>query len=158
MLAWAGMLAAIDFDDQPRFDADEIDHIGWNRELAPEAPAQLMLSKLPPQHALGVCQIAAQFSRPVLDCRSAAHVDPARAQYPHPNPPPLAGEGIAPRRKPTPPLAGEGWGGGPSRTRSRHRASPPRVRAWPGRPSRRRRRIRERDGRRDGSRGRFPWS
>src|SRR5829696_8021262 len=44
----------------------------------------------------------------------------APAAYPHPNPPPLAGEGTiaageghgGAQQKPPPPLAGEGWGGG----------------------------------------------
>ena len=39
VIADAGVLAAIDLDDQPCFDAGKIDNIWSDRKLAPEAPA-----------------------------------------------------------------------------------------------------------------------
>ena len=95
MIAGAGMLAAIDLDNQLRLDTGEIDDVGRDRELAPEPPAELVLPKLAPQHALSVSQVAPQLSRPVCHWGAPAHIDPARMHYPHPNPPPLAGEGMA---------------------------------------------------------------
>ena len=41
MIARLRMLAAIDLDDQPRFNADEVDDVGRNGELAAELPAEL---------------------------------------------------------------------------------------------------------------------
>ena len=47
-------LAAIGLDDQPRFNADEVDDVGWNGELAAELPAELASPQITPQEPLGV--------------------------------------------------------------------------------------------------------
>jgi hypothetical protein len=38
VIARGGMLPAIGFNDHARFNAREIEHIRWNRELSPKAP------------------------------------------------------------------------------------------------------------------------
>jgi hypothetical protein len=53
-----GMLAAINFDNEPRFGAEEIDNIWPNRRLAPKAmPIQLLQSQRRPKLLLGVSWI-----------------------------------------------------------------------------------------------------
>ena len=49
------MLAAIDFDDQPRFVADKVGDIATDRYLAAEAkPVDLPRAKHPPNSPLGI--------------------------------------------------------------------------------------------------------
>ena len=54
------MLAAVQFNDQMRFGADEIGNVGAKRMLAAEAEAaQLMATKMEPETGFGVGHAAA---------------------------------------------------------------------------------------------------
>src|SRR5580692_2941667 len=58
------MLSAINFDDELRLRAKEIDNIGPKRMLATEAEAiKLLSAQTRPQPNLGICGRAAQFAR-----------------------------------------------------------------------------------------------
>jgi hypothetical protein len=49
-----GMLAAIDFDDQPRLDGSEVDYVGQDRMLSPEWPSlKTMRAQMCPEPLLG---------------------------------------------------------------------------------------------------------
>lgn len=63
------MLPAVDFDDEPAFEADEIDHVAAQRMLAPElAAVELAQTQMTPEPAFGIGGIAAQ---PARDLRAA---------------------------------------------------------------------------------------
>jgi hypothetical protein len=68
------MLAPIRFDDQPRFDASEIDDEGRDRKLTAKAPAEGVSTQFPPQHLLCIGHIAAQPPGLVPHWQPAAHV------------------------------------------------------------------------------------
>ena len=59
MIGGAGMLAAIGLDDQPRFNADEIDDVGWDGEVAAKMTAQLPPPQATPKNPLGVRHVDA---------------------------------------------------------------------------------------------------
>jgi hypothetical protein len=74
VLLAAGMLTAVGFDDQARFDASEIDDEGRDRKLSVKAPAQAVSTQLAPQHLLRIGHIATQLPGMVPHWQSAAHV------------------------------------------------------------------------------------
>lgn len=63
-VARVGMLPAVNFDDEPAFEADEIDHVVADRMLTPEPGAvELAQAQVAPEPAFGVGGIAAQPAR-----------------------------------------------------------------------------------------------
>ncbi|KQM22685.1 hypothetical protein ASE73_00035 [Sphingomonas sp. Leaf24] len=54
------MYVAVDFHDQPRFPAIEIDNIGSDRMLAAKLRTRVSSTQLLPQHRCGVREVAAQ--------------------------------------------------------------------------------------------------
>jgi hypothetical protein len=57
------MLSAIDFDDQTRLEADEIDNITIYRLLPPESPSlNPSIPQQPPQGAFGIRHAPAQLA------------------------------------------------------------------------------------------------
>jgi hypothetical protein len=74
VVAGAGMLAAIGFDDQASFKADEIDNIRGDRKLASEAPAEAAAAQFSAQRLLGIRRVSSQFASPVPHREPAAHV------------------------------------------------------------------------------------
>ena len=49
-----GVMAAVEFDDEPRFETDEVRVIGTERMLSPEVPAVVAFQpQMPPQRTLG---------------------------------------------------------------------------------------------------------
>jgi hypothetical protein len=56
------VLTAIDFDDQTRLGAEEIDDIRPDRRLAAEFDPELPLAQASPQQPFGVGQVAPQFA------------------------------------------------------------------------------------------------
>ncbi len=142
------MLAAIGFDDQARCNAGEVDDVRRDRELASKSPAERYICGVPSTGpARHLSYSGAIHARCFFIEDSATHICSVGPPNPHPNPPPLAGEGIRPRTsgrfgdKAVLDIA-EQW----------HR-----DRVLPGRPSHRRLRIRGSIRRRGGSPSRFPW-
>jgi hypothetical protein len=88
------VLAAIGFDNEPSFNGSEIDYIGWDRKLPAKTRTELMTTKLSPKCAFGIGQAGSKPARLKFDPSTATHIDAAWPYDPHPNPPPLAREGI----------------------------------------------------------------
>jgi hypothetical protein len=61
------MLSAVDLDDQPGFEADEVGDKATDRRLAAELETQLPMPQMTPQAALGLGHVPAQF--PCAGCR-----------------------------------------------------------------------------------------
>jgi hypothetical protein len=80
------MLSAVRFENQFRLDTGEIDNVGRDRMLAPETASELIVTQLMPQCPFRHGYTSAQVLTALYYRRAAAH-------RPHPNPPPLAGEG-----------------------------------------------------------------
>jgi hypothetical protein len=62
VMAGQSMLAAIGLDDQPCFDASEVDNVRRDRELPAKAPAELSLAELTPEHTLSIGQVSSKNS------------------------------------------------------------------------------------------------
>jgi hypothetical protein len=60
------VLAAICLYDQTRFNADKIDYVGWDGELAAKLTAELPPPQTTPKNPLGVRHVDAQISCPIL--------------------------------------------------------------------------------------------
>ena len=59
------MLAAIDLNDQPRFEADEIEDVAAQRYLSAEFGAgELAVPQLAPEHGFGRGRVGAHLARP----------------------------------------------------------------------------------------------
>jgi hypothetical protein len=60
VIARTRVLAAIGLDDQPGFDASEIDDVGRDGELPTKAPSQPATTQLTPERVFGISQVSAQ--------------------------------------------------------------------------------------------------
>ena len=114
----SSVLAAVDFDDETPFQADEIDDAWADRALPPETMTrQLPVPEMSPELLLGVGHVSMQPTRGIaflafphahapmfrhdrnsetacepFGCRETPHCNVVQPR-PHPNPPPQAGEG-----------------------------------------------------------------
>lgn len=58
----SNMRCAIEFYDEPGFDAGEIGHVWADRDLSPELCADAAATKTTPEHRLGLRHLAAQLA------------------------------------------------------------------------------------------------
>jgi hypothetical protein len=73
MLAWRCVLAAVGFDDQPGFDAGEINKIRRYRKLTAKLEAKLVAPQEIPQTPLSLGWQPAEHSRALCDDAAASH-------------------------------------------------------------------------------------